>query len=132
MANDTSTLKEAAPEGPSTERTRAGLVFRPLVDIVEQAEELTIHADVPGASGEDVDLRFEDGLLTIHVKVPPRHEETQFLLQEYGVGDFYRTFEISEAIDPSKITAECGDGVLVLHLPKAEAIRPRRIEVKPR
>ena len=45
-------------------------------------------------------------------------------------GDFYRAFEVSEAIDPKRIFAEFRDGVLTLHLPKVEAVKPRKIEVK--
>ena len=48
---------------------------------------------------------------------------------EYGIGDFHRTFEISERIDGARISAEMENGVLTLHLPKAETARSRRIEV---
>ena len=51
------------------------------------------------------------------------------LLREYGVGDYYRSFQVSEAIDAGKISAEYADGVLTLHLPKAEAVKPRKIAV---
>jgi HSP20 family protein len=124
------TLKPTvAPEG--AEHTRSGVLFRPNVDIIEHEEELILLADVPGASCDAVDLRFEDGTLTIHAKVEPRQDDSvEYLLQEYGVGDFYRTFQISEAVDASRISAEFSDGVLILHLPKAEAVKPRKIAVK--
>jgi HSP20 family protein len=130
MANQTTDLKTAADVG--TERTRSGVFYRPNVDIVEKPEELVLLADIPGAKGDQVDIRFEDGTLSIHAQVEPRRENGDYLLQEYGVGDYWRTFEISEAIDASKISAECADGVLTLHLPKAEALKPRRIEIKPK
>jgi len=86
---------------------------------------------VPGTTVENIGVDFEDGALTIHAKVEPRQEEnTEFLVREYGVGDYYRTFRVSEAIDSAKISAEYADGVLTLHLPKAEATKPRKIEVK--
>jgi HSP20 family molecular chaperone IbpA len=112
------------------ERTRSGRVYRPHVDIVERDDELTLLADMPGAKSEAIDIRFEDGLLTVQGAVEPRYGENwSFLLSEYGVGDFYRTFRLSEQIDSDGITAEYADGVLTLHLPKAKAAKPHKIEV---
>jgi HSP20 family molecular chaperone IbpA len=106
------------------------MFFRPNVDIREQADELMIVADMPGAKSDAIDLKFEDGTLTIHAEVPPRQDQDRrFLTREYGVGDFHRTFQISEAVDASKISAEYADGVLTLHLPKSEAVKPRKIDV---
>jgi HSP20 family protein len=123
--------KPAAEETAGAELTRSGRCYRPHVDILEQAEELLVLADVPGAQGDRIDVKFEDGTLTIHAPVDPRQEENhEFLLHEYGVGDYYRTFRVSEAIDASQITAAYADGVLTLRLPKAEAAKPRRISVK--
>ena len=130
MANDNTLTKPAADEAASAEHTREGRYYRPHVDILEKDEELIVLADVPGASGEQIDVQFEDGTLTIHAKVDRRQDEsTEYLLGEYGIGDFYRTFQVSEAIDVAKITAEYTDGVLTLHLPKTEATRPRKIGV---
>ena len=53
-----------------------------------------------------------------------------FLLREYEEGDFYRAFSIHESIDSSRIEAECKNGVLIVHLPKTEAVRPRQIAVR--
>jgi len=131
VATDTMTAKQTDGQEDQTEHTRSGQVYRPNVDIMELPQELFVHADVPGLCGEDIDINFEDGTLTIHGRVKSRQPaETDFLLREYGVGDFYRTFRISEEIDPSKVTAECRDGVLTLHLPKSEAAKPRRIQVR--
>jgi len=68
--------------------------------------------------------------LTIEGKVEPRHAEHGFLYAEYGIGDFYRSFSISEDVDVEKISAELRNGVLTLHLPKAESKKPRKIAVK--
>ena len=92
---------------------------------------MVVLADVPGAAPEDIDVDFEDGTLTLHAKVGPRQDrDTEFLVREYDVGDYYRTFHVSETIDAGAISAECADGVLTLHLPKAEAAKPRKITVK--
>lgn len=130
MENGTAIEKPTTGQVAGTERTRSGSYYRPNVDILERADELLVLADVPGARGDAIDVNFEDGTLTIHAKVQPQHGEDQkFALREYGVGDYYRTFRVSEAIDTGRITADYVDGVLTLHLPKAEAIKPRKISV---
>ncbi len=112
------------------EQTRGGPTYRPRVDIVERVEELVVTADMPGLKGENIDIQFEDRQLSIHGHVEPRQfGENRYLLREYGVGDYYRTFKVSEQIDGSRISAEYRDGVLTLRLPKAEAAKPRRIAV---
>jgi HSP20 family molecular chaperone IbpA len=117
-------------EAPAIEHTRNGVCFRPNVDIQERDEELLVVADVPGVQSDSIDLDFDDGMLTIYAKVPSKQDhDHRYLLREYGVGDYYRTFRVSEAVDATKITAEYADGVLTLHLPKAEAVKPRKIEV---
>jgi HSP20 family molecular chaperone IbpA len=115
----------------SAEHTRGGPYYRPNVDIFELADELVVQADVPGAKSDDIDIHFEDGSLTIHARVPQRRsDEVNYVRQEYGIGDFYRTFRVSEHIDATRISAEFHEGVLTLHLPKVEAVKPRKIKVK--
>jgi HSP20 family protein len=109
-----------------------GRVYRPRVDILEREHELLVLADMPGTTAGAIDIRYEDGTLSIHGKVPQRpDEERRELLQEYGVGDFQRSFRLGQQIDASSIRAEYVQGVLTVHLPKVEAARPRRIEVRP-
>ena len=131
MAENDPLTNPATEEVTPAEHTRSGRYYRPNVDILDQADELVLLADLPGADGDAIDIHFEDGELTIHAKVEPRQDEkTGYLLHEFGVGDFYRTFRISEALDASKITAEYTDGVLTLRLPKTEEARPRKIAVQ--
>jgi HSP20 family protein len=114
-----------------TEDTRSAQRYRPNVDIIEAADELTLLADIPGATGDSIDIAFEDGILTIHGRVDrPDPEGAKPVLREYGVGDFYRTFQVGEKIDASKISAEYKDGVLRLRLPKIEEIKARKIAVE--
>src|SRR5689334_12594096 len=112
----------------SAEQTRNGVTYSPRIDICETDHELVLFADLPGVCSEDLDIRYENRELTIHGKVQPRNEDVNFLYGEYGVGDFYRTFTIGEMIDAEKIAAELHNGVLTLHLPKTEKVKPRRIE----
>lgn len=122
--------KHAQNEVATVERSPSGLTYSPQIDIWETEDELMLFADMPGVSAENLEIQFENRELRIHGKVRPRHEGINFLYGEYGIGHFQRTFTIGESIDGEKITAELKDGVLTLHLPKNEAMKPRRIEVK--
>jgi len=101
------------------------------VDIFEVADELTLLVDLPGARADSIDVNYELGTLSIHATVEPRQNEqtTKYLLREYGVGDFDRSFQVGEGIDATHIRADYRDGVLTVHLPKAEAVKPRKIAV---
>jgi HSP20 family protein len=130
MENESTVVKTPAEQPAQAERTRCGCYYRPNVDIVEQNDELLVMADVPGAKSETIDVKFEDGTLEIQAAVSPRGSDgRECLLREYNVGDYYRSFQVSEAIDASKISAQYADGVLTLRLPKAEAVKPRKIAV---
>lgn len=130
MAENGNLAQKDRVETPRAELTRGGVHFTPRVDILETENELTLYAEVPGARSQDVDLHYEQGELTLQAKVQRRSTGKRVLLQEYDEGDFYRAFNIHESIDASRISAECKNGVLTVHLPKAEAARPRQIAVK--
>jgi len=113
------------------EKTRAGRYFRPDVDIYETDDGLHLRADMPGVKDQDVEVTLENGVLTIEGKVwVDAYKGLSPLYTEYNVGNYFRQFELNEALDESKISAKMKDGVLELELPKAEAAKPRRIEVK--
>ena len=131
MATETTHESQPGVEPGAAEQTRSGNWYRPNVDIIERQDELLVLADMPGLGADLIDIRFADGTLTIHGRVPPRQAaEVRYLVREYGLGDFYRTFRVSEEIDASRISAEYRLGVLTLHMPKAEAVKPRTITVK--
>jgi HSP20 family protein len=130
MSHENKINKPAAEQNASVERTRNGCCYRPNVDIQEEQDGLLVLADVPGANSDTIDVKFEDGTLEIHAAVSPRGGDGRtYLLQEYAVGDYYRSFQVSETIDASKISAQYADGVLTLRLPKTEAVKPRKIAV---
>jgi HSP20 family protein len=126
----TLTTEEAKNDVAPVERTFGGITFSPRFDIWENDDETILYGDLPGVVPEDLDVQFETPLLTIHGKVSPRHNEIKFLHGEYGIGDFHRAFTIGEAIDTEGISAELKNGVLTVHLPKNENVKPRRIDVK--
>jgi HSP20 family protein len=112
------------------EATRDGSYYRPHVDIYETSDEVTLLCDMPGVRPQDLDVRFEKGELNLYGKVETRPAPADYLLDEYGVGDFYRSFAIGSEVDAAKISADCRDGVLTVHLPKQEKLKPKRIVVK--
>ncbi len=113
------------------EQTRTGPVFKPHVDIIEHPNELLVIADIPGATSEAIELQFERGELTINAQIASRQAaDASYLLSEYGVGAFQRTFRLGEGIDSNGITAEVSNGVLTLTLPKTSTAKSHTIEVK--
>jgi len=86
----------------AAELTRGGRTLTPPVDIFETDRELVMHADLPGATTDNLDLRFEDGELILHGKVTaPRGGNV--LAREFEPADFYRSFRVHDSIDTSKI-----------------------------
>ena len=132
---ETQSKKEMTPsqkqELTGAETTRPGRVFEPSVDIFETDAAITVLADMPGVEPEGLDIDLRDNLLTItgSVKTVERNDE-RMLLREYETGSFYRQFRLSNAVDQGRIDAALKDGVLRLTLPKAEAHRPRKIEIR--
>jgi HSP20 family protein len=129
MASNLTTKNGGQAAAAQPEITR-GVVFTPRVDILEGDEELLLIADLPGVKPEDMDLRFENGELTLHGKCAPRPREGASIGSEYEVGDFHRVFTISEAVDADKIAAELKNGILTVHLPKSERVKPKKIAVR--
>ena len=130
MPETNALVNKEAGEVTASEATRGGIYYTPRVDIYESADEVVLQCDLPGVKPQDVDVRFEKGELSLYGKVQPRQAPAEYLDEEYGVGDFYRSFTIGEEVDAAKISAECRDGVLTIHLPKQEKVKPKRISVK--
>ena len=121
--------QELATQQP--ERIEQATFFTPLVDIIENGEAFVFQADLPGVKAGDVDVSYENGVLTIAGKVQPRQPENQsYVWREYGVGHFYRQFTLRTPIDADNIRAELKQGVLQLYVPKAASARTRKIEIK--
>lgn len=117
---------EIAPAQP-VER----FLFTPPIDIYDSEEGLVLLADLPGVSIQTLELQVQDNKLTLFGRVmPPVPEGAQTRHQEYEVGDFLRSFILSDEVDHERISATMSNGVLKVVLPKAEKGQPRRIEVR--
>jgi HSP20 family molecular chaperone IbpA len=125
----TLTPEETQDDVATVECPLGGTTYSPRFDIWENDDEMILYGDLPGVRPEGLDVRFENPVLTIHGQVSPRHSDITFLHGEYGIGDVHRTFTVGEAIDTERISAELKNGVVTVHLPKSEKVKPRRIEV---
>jgi HSP20 family molecular chaperone IbpA len=114
------------------EETRSSEKYiKPAVNIVETEEGLILTADIPGASKESLDVSVEKGILTI--SAPVTHDMPgQPVYTEFELASYYRQFSIPETLDQQRAKADLANGILTLQIPKAEAAKPRRIEVKVR
>jgi HSP20 family molecular chaperone IbpA len=115
----------------TTEATRPGVLMMPPVDIFEDADTLTVLADMPGVTPGRLTIDLHEGVLTItgHMAAPEGATEVP-VLQEYPAGAFQRSFTLSETIDQARIQATLKNGVLRLRLPKAERAKPRQITIE--
>ena len=102
------------------------------LDIAENEDEFTVTASVPGIAPEDIEITLADNVLTIkgEMKAENEVEETRYHLRERRWGSFYRSITLPLAVDAEKVEAVNENGVLTLHLPKADAIKPKKISVK--
>lgn len=122
--------KQEIAEGDA-ERTRARRCFVPRTDIYELGGDITVLVDMPGVDEKSVDITLEKNVLTINGYVEPVYPENyRVAYAEYDVGDYQRSFRLSDEIDRDKIEAMVKDGVLRLRLPKADTAKARKIAVK--
>lgn len=123
--------KQEAITPEEGERTRECPVYIPRADIFETENQVTVIADMPGVDENSVDITLEKNTLTIRGFVEPETFENYTLsYAEYGVGDYERSFVLSNEIDRNKIEASVKNGVLRLVLPKMEEAQTRKIKVK--
>ena len=103
-------------------------VLTPPVDIFETESGLVVVADLPGVEKDQIDVNVEKNVLTLKAK--PKQQLTENLArQEYQLLPFYRQFQLSDAVDQAKISAEMKYGVLTIHLPKVAEQQLRKIAV---
>ncbi len=113
------------------ERAKETPVYVPRFDILEDEAEVVLVGDMPGVDEASVDIDLEGSELTIRGTFVPKAPEGYNLnYQEYGSGDYERTFTLGDTIDRSGINAVVRNGVLRLTLPKAKEAQARKITVK--
>lgn len=102
------------------------------LDVVESDDEYVVKASLPGINPDDLDITFSDNRLTIKGELEEEQElnEARYHLRERKYGKFIRSIQLPKGIESDKIEASYEKGVLSLHLPKAEEIKPKRIAIK--
>ncbi len=100
----------------------------PVVDIYENEDEILLFADMPGVAKEHVTVHVDNGKLEISGtrKVEKKGASSW---EEFGAVEYRRVFSVPQSLDVAKVNAELKEGVLRLHLPKAEAAKPRTIKI---
>jgi HSP20 family protein len=106
-------------------------VWAPDVDIKETDNEIQIKADLPGMKLEDIDVSVDGDQLVIkgERKVEREEKEKDYIRVERSYGSFYRSFSIGAPVKADEIKASYRDGVLEISLPKAEARKPKKIQI---
>lgn len=134
MATKEIELKEKKEvEREAGEPTRTGPVFIPSVDIFENENEITVQAEMPGVDSNNVDIDLRENTLTIYGRIERQEDKKEVpVYREFNWGDYFRQFTLSDIIDQGKIKAKMDQGVLRLTLPKAEKVKPRKIQVSTR
>jgi HSP20 family protein len=117
---------KAAELSPTRESARYA---SPAVDIYETGEGLTVVADLPGVESDALAVHVEDNVLSIEGKSKYERRGSP-VADEFTIPAYFRQFELTDEVDRTKIHAELKNGVLTLHLPRAEKTMPRRIEVR--
>ena len=103
----------------------------PAMDLVEADEEFVLRADLPGLSADDVNIEFEDNVLTVSGQRKSEHEERKdgYYRLERASGSFSRSLTLPEGVDPERVNASFDRGVLEVRVPKPEQRKPRKVTI---
>ena len=120
--------------GDERQLFRAGesVGWTPACDIYEDGEEILVRAELAGVEPKDVEIGFENGVLTLkgERKLEKETARENYHRLELSYGTFTRAFSLPATIDSENIRAESKQGVLLIHLPKKAEAKPKSIQVK--
>jgi HSP20 family protein len=110
-------------------------VWVPALDVAERGDAYVVHAELPGVSPEQVDVRFEQNVLTIRGTKPAGFDvqnegELRVFAAERVHGSFERSVRLPEFVDAERIDANFSNGLLTITIPKAQAAQPRKITIR--
>jgi HSP20 family protein len=113
-------------------RDGMGMLFSPAIDVIENEDEVVIHATLPGVKPSDVNLTVTGDVLTIRGEAKSERDEERdnYIVRERRFGSFSRSIPLPTAVVADKAKAEFDNGVLTLSLPKADEVKPKTISIK--
>ena len=126
MARETGLAKQEPQTLVQSDQRRTMI---PACDIYENKEEVLLVADLPGVAPDALKINLDNDELTIEARRDLSNEGA-LLSEECRACDYRRSFMVPTGIDGGKIAAELKNGILHLHLPKSEEVKPRQISVR--
>jgi HSP20 family protein len=103
--------------------------FTPVVNLHQDADGFTLEVEMPGVGKQGVEVTVEDGKLILGGHRTPAADFGKAVHRERAAGEYRRVFDLDPSIDASRISARIEQGLLTVHLPKTEAVKPRKITV---
>ena len=121
----------SAYRGRGEEEQAVTATWAPLVDVFEDADGITLKAELPEVNASDVEIQVEGNTLTLkgERKLEREDKRDSYHRIERTYGAFSRTFTLPNTVDLEHISAESRDGVLRIHLPKKAETKPRQVKV---
>ena len=127
-------MSASAPATPFTpvvreNRAQNEQFAAPSASVVEASDGYTLEVEMPGVNKEGLEISVEGNELTIVGRRQPNSVQGEVMYRETSDADYRRVFELSSDVETGKIRAEMQQGILKLHLPKAERVKPRKINI---
>lgn len=121
-----------APSG-TTVRNGPQTALVPPIDAYRTDEDVVVTMELPGLTTDDVEIEFEDGVLTVSGQRARTADvaDENWLRRERPVGEFSRSFTLPDGVDPNKIRADFAHGVLELRVPQPEERKPHKVQISP-
>jgi HSP20 family protein len=106
----------------------------PAIDLYQNDDEVIVKASLPGLEAEDVQISVTADILTLRgeFKQDTEEKETTYHIREHRYGSFERSIMLPTDVQTDKAKADFENGILTISLPKAEAVKPRTINIKPK
>ena len=116
---------------PGDSRSIGGGTYPP-VNVLNGPDDILVECELPGVRREDLDISITGETLVIEgeKKLPDNEDKLTYQRRERGAGQFSRTIVLPDKVDGERIEAELSAGILTIRLPKSEAAKPRKVQVK--